>query len=460
MNCLSYKRIVLLSLFFLIIPLVVWPQETTTNQPATEKSFDWGGGNVPSIKTSSSAREEIHRYMGYEKLLPKYISLPYDVSMNTNMRGEFVDIGFLLLSFIPVILLLGIKKPWVQLILILLLTCFLIICMSTGYSSFHRISIGESANHIVNQFSKNYFTAAPLIYIKLQITSIGLILYQGIDSLFKSISGEGDYITFPILLLSFIGLFSILRKRLEFSDKPVMLLINMMFLYGFLWWLLGAGIVWYGILLVIMGLICMSIYAFRQKKQELTKIWSYSFFFFSSIWLLLAITNRFADYKPDTKATSLGAISSATLSFATGRMNEQQIMNAVFVNYTPALNKINANKSVKVYRAGTFFHYFIANNNERVMEDNQLSFFDFVSNRVPDKVELAKEFKRNGYGFFIYDLHTASIDLTPNKSLTRKAQVFTDFVTNNPALRLIATDRVVQGNQVTNPGRFVVFEII
>lgn len=460
MNYLYYNKIVLLSLFFFIIPLFVWSQETATNQPTTEKSFDWGGGNVPSIKTSSSAREEIHRYMGYEKLLPKYISLPYDVSMNTNMKGEFVDIGFLLLSFFPIILLLGIKNRWVQLILMLLLTFFLIICMSTGYSSFHRISIEESSNHLVNEFSNTSFTSAPLIYIKLQITSIGLLLYQGIDSLFRTISGEGDYTTFPLLLLSFVGLFLILKRRLEYSAKPITVLINLMFLYGFLWWILGAGIVWYGILMVVMGLICISIYTLKQQSQGPTKSLSYSYLILSSIWLFLAVTNRFADYRPDTRATSLGAISSATLSYATGRMNKQQIMNAVFVNYKPALNKINANKSVKIYRAGTFFHYFITNNNERVMEDNQLSFFDFVSNRVPDKVELAKEFKRNGYGFFIYDLHTASIDLTPNKSLTRKAQVFTNFVTNNPAVRLIATDRVVQGNQVKNPGRFVVFEII
>ena len=52
------------------------------------------------------SREELHRYMGYEELLPKYISLPYDVTMNTNVPGQpFIDISFLfLMSSTPFII--------------------------------------------------------------------------------------------------------------------------------------------------------------------------------------------------------------------------------------------------------------------------------------------------------------------------------------------------------------------
>lgn len=56
-------------------------------------------------KVSSATKLDVHRFMGYEYLLPKYISLPYDASMNTNVRGPLFDIGYLLLLFLPILLL-------------------------------------------------------------------------------------------------------------------------------------------------------------------------------------------------------------------------------------------------------------------------------------------------------------------------------------------------------------------
>jgi len=46
------------------------------------------------VKVEATKQEEIHRYMGYERLLPKYVSLPYDVNMNTNVQGAFIDIFY------------------------------------------------------------------------------------------------------------------------------------------------------------------------------------------------------------------------------------------------------------------------------------------------------------------------------------------------------------------------------
>ena len=65
--------------------------------------------NSEEVETieSNTRREELQRYFGYEKVLYRYLTLPYDVSINTNQSGNYVDIGFIFIIFIPIILLLS-----------------------------------------------------------------------------------------------------------------------------------------------------------------------------------------------------------------------------------------------------------------------------------------------------------------------------------------------------------------
>ena len=59
---------------------------------------------------SDTKREEIQRYFGYEILPVRYLSLPYDVGINTNQSGDFVDIGFIFLWIIPILILTIFRK--------------------------------------------------------------------------------------------------------------------------------------------------------------------------------------------------------------------------------------------------------------------------------------------------------------------------------------------------------------
>ena len=61
--------------------------------------------NVEELSQQDGRREEIQRYFGYEDLLFRFTTLPYDASQNTNQVGRFVDIGYLLLALFPVIIL-------------------------------------------------------------------------------------------------------------------------------------------------------------------------------------------------------------------------------------------------------------------------------------------------------------------------------------------------------------------
>jgi len=431
-----------------------------TEETGTEYTFTWGGRTVYGVQDSK--KEEIHRYMGYELLLPKYISLLYDVGMNTNVRGVFIDISYLFVMFFPLILVLGIKNASLKLGVMLLALIFLVISNVTGYGSFHNIAFSEIRANLDSQIIVNSFSKAPLLNLKIGISSFFYSLYEPINTIFQIVSGEGDVITLPILLIIFSLTGFLLKNRLKETNLAIKATCFLMFLYCFFWWVLGAGIVWYGILMVAMGLVFITVNILKNKETTIDrKLPKYVFFLSTMIWILMATTFRLSNYEPTSlKESKMGAIHAASLVYGSGKMNEGKIMNLLFSGYKPALDQINANHSSLVYRAGTFMHYFIEKNNERVVEDNQLAFFDMLMSRVPDKIELANEFKRNGYEYLVMDLNIASIDLTPDKSLTKKATRFFEFVNDNPNIRLIATDRVANNGQVQKPGSFAVFKII
>ena len=432
-----------------------------SEETATEYVFTWGGRTVWGVQDSK--KEEIHRYMGYELLLPKYLSLPYDVGMNTNIKGGvFIDIGYLFVMFLPIILIFGMKNTSLRLGTIFLLLLFLIISNVTGYSSFFNIPVSEMKVNLDTQIAANTFTDTPLLVLKLIITKGVYFLYEPINTFFQIVSGEGDFLTFPMLLVIFVLSYYLLTQRLKVSNLAIKAICFLMFLYCFFWWILGAGIVWYGILMIVMGLVLISIAVLQNRINTIdNKFLKYTFFTTATLWIVMAISFRFANYDYSlNKEMKKGAINSSSMIYGMGKMDDNQIMNLLYSGYKPALDKINANTNTLVYRAGTFLHYFIEKNNERVMEDNQLAFFDRVSARVPDKIELAKVFKKNGYRYLVIDLNLASIDLTPDKSLTKKTKNLFNFVNSNPLIRLIATDRVTNGQQVQKNGSFAVFEII
>ncbi len=442
-----YYISVLFFLGFLMIPLTGITQESTDQQL---------GGKVI---VDPSKKEEIHRYMGYERLLPKYLSLPYDVNMNTNIRGAFIDIGYLFLMFFPIILLTGIRGKWSRIGISLLLFIFLLFSIPTGYGAFNNISVFDIQAHLDSKLASTNFSVAPLVFFKLKITQIFSAIYIPIDRLIAPITGEGDFITLPTIFLLFVLLFMLIETRFKFSDQPKKTLVYLSMCYSFLWLVLGAGIVWYGILFTALGFILMSLYLFKSKH---TSQWfSNAFLVFSFLWIIMAFSSRLSNYStPNNTLQAKNAISQAALIYGTGAYNKQQIMGISFPKYKVAIDEINKEPSALVYRVGTFMNYFISENNARVLEDNQLGFFNSLSNTFQNKQQLTAAFKANKYKFFVIDLNTASIDLTPDKSLTSKYKKLIDFVQNNPNIRLIVTDSTIKNGKVEKQGNFAVFKII
>ncbi len=79
--------------------------------------IDWKKIAVnPSACVVSGAEEELGRYIGDDiNPLTKYFGLPWDMTMNINQPGFYVDISFLFLSFIPLLILFWKREQWPEL---------------------------------------------------------------------------------------------------------------------------------------------------------------------------------------------------------------------------------------------------------------------------------------------------------------------------------------------------------
>lgn len=423
------------------------------------------------VVDDSSIKEELHRYLGYEELLPKYLSAPYDISMNSNVQGSFIDISYLLLLLLPILFFLRMRNIVLRFVVATCLLFFYIISAFTGFTSFKKIPIEAFSKTFTADLLANTFASSPIIYTKLSILNLINVLYQPFNKVFNAVSGEGDYITYPLLLILFMFGAYLIKQRLNVNNKIDTAIVFLFYAYGFFWLLLGVGVIWYGILLLPLGLILMIIgYARKNHNRSKHRWLSASFVLISSFWVLIGFTTRMASYNPIDEMNSKGAVSGVTLMYGLGKINTKKAVDLLYPNFSTVLAKVNQKPYANVYRAGTFFHYFIEDNHERVIVDNQLPAFESYTRWFPDKKELTAAFKRSGYKYLLIDLNLATIDNTPDQSLTKKNNQLWDFLNANPEIQLIGTDRVVLNNEgksvysiygksVQRRGTFAAFEI-
>ena len=392
-------------------------------------------------------REEIQRYLGYEDLLPRYLTLPYDVTMNTNVQGNFADIGYLLLMFIPVLFLLGFRsRPLWSLLTCALLMVWLIICLSNSFlfdASLQKISPAQSAE--INQFAeKNSFSNAPISAIAAGAYQIAQPLYAPFRQSFKSISGQRDYVTYPVLVLLFGGLFFLLCGRLQDKNTRIKTLAYILLLYSFLWFLLAAGIIWYGY--IILPMACLLIFSsFSENRTDTylpARIAKYFFWGMVGIWVCIAAALKISNiYYINDSGKDL--YKGPVLLYQVGNFDKEEVYDSYFYNLSSALTKINSEDTSLIYRVGTSLPFFIKKNDKRVFMDNLLGLYIQIAKKYPTKGEINKILKASGFKYILVGLNVAKLDQTPEKTLREKFKVFMGFLYNNPGLELMATDNIV-----------------
>ncbi|MHC4946466.1 MAG: hypothetical protein ACYTG7_25935, partial [Planctomycetota bacterium] len=83
-------------------------------------------GIDPLKEQATGTREELTRYIGYDRSIAHFLALPWQMTMNTTVQGYYVDISFLFLAFLPaggLLFLLGRKRytwngQWIALVLL------------------------------------------------------------------------------------------------------------------------------------------------------------------------------------------------------------------------------------------------------------------------------------------------------------------------------------------------------
>ncbi len=432
------------------------------------------------LKDGNAKREEIQRYFGYETLMYRYLSIPYDLTMNTNERGDFVDIGFLFLILLPLLFFIKYReKLWVLLGIPAMLIFIFIISTSNGFVFDH------SANQLlVNNNGQTDYAINPeadgigMMFIK-SLYNFNNVLYTPFNKLGNAISGEQDYITYPLVLLIFIGLCALLFFNFRKNGSWFKLLTAAFFLlYIFFWYILSSGIIWYGFYGWLLGVVCMVLLLPSDTKEKIDK-WTYiGTYSVIALWLVVGLFSRMSNINPGGGAATLGKnmINPIFLQQLVGKSSEKQILDMFYHDLGAATKKINRDKEALVYRVGTSFSYFIDNNHKRVFMDNQLGFFRRLEKRYPDKQERANVLKASNFRYLIIDLNTPTLDNTPEQSLVDKYNGLIEFVYKNPKVKLLATNRKVKvlgpdgkptdqlafnifGKVVSN-GTFAIYEIL
>ncbi len=425
--------------------------------PAIAQNNDGSPDKVAAAepkKDYSGVKEELQRYMGYESLPVRYLSLPYDTTMNTNVTGSYMEIGYLLFIFVPIILLLGFRdRPLAG--SLIMLGAILLLSISVKHSTI----LGP--DKIVLQYEEAHRIFEETTFAESPVATTTAVIYQILGKLsppkefFKNLSTDEDGFTYPLLVILFIGIFYLLQKRIEHHDIIIRALLNFTLGFSFLYLLLASGIIWYGYLMIAIGFLILAIVFDRYllSDEKILKFSSYVFLGISGFWIVLTMINRSVNYRYDytTVEASKQIFDKAILKYQIGEFNADQTIDAFFPGSVKALNMINSDDAL-VFRVGTIFNYYIKKNDKRVLHDSQCDNFNNITKNYSNKITIAEGLIANGYKYLLVDLNTHVIDKTPEKTLTNKFNLFLNFLYENPRVELIATNRLLRSQD--DPNRY------
>lgn len=439
---------------------------TTMNSDAVElkKVLEESGG---------SQKEELQRYRGFDKGVFSYATLPVDVTMGTNERGDYITIGWVFLALLPFAFFSGLFS----------------------LSESRKVKNMTSMAIVLGVFS--------VVIFIFSILSFKVLLPQNLT----------EYAQLIIFLIT-AGIYAVAyyAAKLGSGEKKMywIALVSATFLYWFTWTYLANGVIWYGILgflpllllgqagleelhksdrdwfgpfiLLILVFWIVPMYAYKitvndvQVPQlgnswkaivaqcEATKVSPANAQILAGT--IQSLIRREEDQTAVAKACSLYLDKSITKSDfesaaragaaeVTGKQysmpdsltfilykagvlkNEEDSMAQMNAPYAKAISEIRkVDMSVKIYRVGTFMPYYTPQNDQRMLADNQLDIFMEYYLPEMDKKAFIKTLKDSGIGYIVYDNKTETIDKTPGKTLTKKVELFKEFAKDNPDLEL------------------------
>ncbi len=436
--------------------------------------------NPPDEAASNALREEVQRYFGYEDLIYRYLTLPYDISANVNQQGKHVDIGFVLLALMPLVLLSLVyhrKKifyAFVAILLIYILLCFRFSFLLDKNGTRYNPAAGQ--NIFAPENARWDGSVVEPLY------KLSYVMLNPVKGIIDPMTGQSDHITYPVMVILFMVLLFVFLAKTELTHrKKTILLIGGIFV--FLWWLLSGGIIWYGFLIIPLAL--AGIISRFRKKSKMRKLPVSSGFQYLSIgvlglWVFLAYSLRISNISianfamiPDKSNLGKMIVEPRLQPYSVGMVNANECIDLLAKNLVQALDQLNGD-SETIYQVGSSLNFEIRENHKRMFEDNTLGFFYQLANQVQQPSQITQAFKEYGFKYIILDLMLPTLDRTPEKSLTSKYTAFVNWVREDDQIDLIATDRLVKqqdgdgtlrdsyalsGERLVIPGSYAVFVI-
>ena len=397
------------------------------------------------IEGADAVREEIQRYMGYEPLFPRYLTLPYDATTNSNVHAPHVDIGYLFMALIPIIFLFGFrKKPLQGILYMFMLLGLLYVSIGSGKVVHNNNLIDTIA--LPNTPDNDSPTLFPSGIIKPVYNAVGKS-YPSVNNFFQNVSGDADGFTYPFLFLMFGLLLFIIKQRSNDDNETKQIFILFISFFTFMWMLLTAGIIWYGYPMIALSLLLI-LSSLSSKKNVESPSWiknSKTIIVLGSIavFINLSLVRRMSNYQPKQNADiAKFMFDDGELKYQAGRQKKSDVLNGFFPGgFSQSIKKINRNEEEYVYSVGTVLPFFVKKNDKRVFKDNQLQNFERLRVHYKDKNTLVKVLKSGGFKYIFVDLLTYSIDKTPERTLENKYKEFMRVLYQNPKVKLLATNR-------------------
>ena len=403
------------------------------------------------VKLESGVYEEIARYGGYEALFLRYLSIPYDITMQSNVPSFANGIGFLFLMLLP-LLIFRIPRGRSDLLRETGKLALLLLWLGISlYASFLNSHLDSPEKYFAELYRSHSATAG---LHQLHAALFGPLLKLGASFGFLE-KIENPRAAFLLIALLPLLAFGLLRRQISSERVSAVKWLAVFTASAFMIWLLmGSGIAWYGIVIPAAALALLFFYIQEQagifSLPLLRKISSGAvlFWFFMVLILRLTVFNPAGTYS--ARAQPLDPDFSR---FAAGEMSEDEVLESKIKNYLPVLDILNAdsNLSYKILRFGTFMQYFIRENNERVVIDNQLNVFKFMYDEANGNAyEIYQMMKAAHIRFIIFSARIGGY--TEENLMMEKGVAFQDFVRQlyrmeDRPIRLIYPLKIEKGMQ-------------
>jgi len=425
--------------------------DVTAESPATEEE---GKGMI-----GNAQREELQRYLGYEKGIWRYLTIPFDLSFNLNVQGlRHQEIGFFWLTLFPIFFLFGAKRWRFRGLFLLALG---ILYLAAAYWSLTEAGTSEghitSANNLLDSYIQQVSSGTDNSVMALWQKLPQPFIYLGskMTSLFAGIATLPAYLFIPLLMGFVFSLAWAVRKQarewpLKMREAGIIFLA-----FLFLWMLLANSISWYALLpLVILPswLVYFLEQANKKGAPERSVVLGTVISSTLLLQLLLNTSLLMTSTQPGQPAAQLYNWPMVQY-LCSNDLDQVKTLNLFNPVSAQIVKQINQGRNSRVYRVNTYLQFHIDNNDTRVLEDNQLQKFDQITSLISNPNDFIRILKENDFEYVLYDLNTPSLDRTPELSLQAKCRHLLQVLLTSPEVELALTDNFVAAPAGSNPIR-------